>query len=173
MKAGILIGHMKQRNESSLIRTAEAFGINLVFVVGNRRANYSVSQGAEKQVLFIEFPDYIKFLAYARDNNHSIVCIENSNDAIEVSEIKKYPNNPIFITGNEHRGIPDVLLRNADTTIQIEQGTGYMPCLNTAIAGSIVMFDFFSKRKIHKEKRAVFYPYFEYDAELVEGIQIV
>ena len=55
MKAGILIGHMKRTNEGSLIRTAEAFGINHVFVVGNHETAYTISQGADRHVSFIAF----------------------------------------------------------------------------------------------------------------------
>ena len=149
MKAGILIGHMKATNESSLIRTAEAFGISLVFVVNERgrELEYSISQGADKQVLFLEFHTYTKLIRYTRQNNHSIVCIENMSEAIELSEVSKYPINPIFVTGNEGQGVPEELLDYATMVIQIRQGMGYIPCLNTAIAASIVIHDFFRKEK--------------------------
>lgn len=40
MKTGILIGHMKdENNESAMVRSAEAFGINEVHIVGESK-NY-------------------------------------------------------------------------------------------------------------------------------------
>ena len=147
MKAGILIGHMKEPNESCLIRTAEAFGISLVFVVDKHRreSEYRISQGAVKHVTFLEFSTYSGLLDYITRNNHSIVCIENMSHATEISKIQKYPVNPIFVTGNESQGVPNILLDHASLIVQIEQGIGYMPCLNTSIAASIVIHDFYWK----------------------------
>ena len=146
MKAGILIGHMLRNNECSLIRTAEAFGINLVFRIGNHYPFYSVSQGADKHVVFFDFNDYYEFLEYTKRNNHSIVCIENVDCAIELTSVRKYPNNPIFITGNESKGVPEILLNNARLIVSVEQGGGYIPCLNTTIAASIILHDFYVKQ---------------------------
>ena len=40
MKAGILIGHLSHKgNEAALIRTAEIYGISLVFVIGKKQEN--------------------------------------------------------------------------------------------------------------------------------------
>ena len=153
MKAGLLIGHMKRTNESVIIRTAEAFGLNTIFVVGERSREYGISQGADKQVLFIEFPDYPTFLNYLIKNNHSLVCIENIETATKLDTIQKYPINPVFVSGNEGHGVPEILLSNADLVVEIEQGVGYIRCLNTAIAASIVIHDFFRKMVGRNEKR--------------------
>ena len=154
MKAGILIGHLNNAgNESSLIRTAEALGINLVFVKGTRRDEYTNAQGADKDVVYLEFDGYSEIVEYAHRNNHSIVCIENINRAVEISAVEKYGKNPIFVTGNESSGVPDHLLENADLVVKIQHGIGYMKCLNTTIAAAIVMHDFFKKEQARREAK--------------------
>ena len=146
MKAGILIGHLDNKgNEASMIRTAEAFGINLVCIIGKKEESYKISQGAEKHMVFLTFKNFEEFIAYAQTNNHKIVCIENINEAKEISEINKYPVNPIFVSGNEQNGVPKELLDSASLIVQIKQGLGYANCLNTSIACSIIIHDFFKK----------------------------
>jgi tRNA G18 (ribose-2'-O)-methylase SpoU len=150
MKAGIMIGHLNNKgNEGSLLRIAEAFGINLVFVMGKKQEEYKSSTGADRHLIFIEIKNIFQLIEYAKINNHSIVCIENIEKAKEISEVKRYPKNPIFITGNERMGINEQLLNNADLIVKIKQANTYAKCLNTSIAGAIVIHDFYKKNE-HK-----------------------
>ena len=152
MKAGILLGQLKNRgNEGALIRTAEVFGLNHVFVLG-KKESYGASQGTEKHMTYLEFKNEEEFIDYCLSNHHSIVCIENINGAKELDEIDKYPANPIFVTGNENTGIPKKILKFAKLCVKIEQGFGYGNCLNTSIAASIVIHDFFQKMKSKRKK---------------------
>lgn len=151
MKAGILIGHLSNKgNEGAIIRTAETFGLNGVFIIGKKEKEYNSAEGCEKHMHFFEFKNVEEFLRYVVGHNHKLVCIENINKAIDINEIKHYPVNPIFITGNEKKGIPEKLLKNASMIIKIPQGMGYGSCLNTGTACGIVIHDFFVK---HFKKR--------------------
>lgn len=153
MKAGILIGHLNDKgNESALLRTAETFGINLVCILGKKDdRNYRESMSADKHMLFMEFKDADDFVTYAKGNNHSIICVENINQATEVGEIRKYSHNPIFVLGNEKYGIPKEILINANQIVKIKQNIGYMNCLNVSVAGGIIMHDFYKKELLKKE----------------------
>lgn len=153
MKAGILIGHLSNKgNEGAIIRTAETFGLNNVFVIGKKEKSYSSSEGCDKHMNFFEFKDIEDFLRYIVGNNHKLVCIENLNESVDINEVEHYPVNPIFVTGNESQGVPDKLLKNSSVIIKIPQGMGYGNCLNTGIAGGIVINDFFTKhQEIRKE----------------------
>ncbi len=153
MKAGILIGHLNNKgNEGAIIRTAETFGLSNVFVIGKKEKLYSSAEGCDKHMNFFEFKNTEDFLRYVAGNNHKLVCIENLNKAVDISEVEHYPVNPIFIIGHESNGIPKELLKNASATIKIQQGMGYGSCLNTGIACGIIIHDFFVKHfKIRKE----------------------
>lgn len=148
MKAGLCIGQLSDRgNEAALVRTAEAFGISQVHIVGGgkRSIESSVARGAEKHVSTHHYDDYLDLVRRARGHNQSIVGVEYSPDSVGVSELEKWPTNPIFVTGNEARGIPKTIAEHADETVHIEQApTGYMRCLNTTVAGSIVIQNWFA-----------------------------
>ncbi len=151
MKAGILIGHLQNKgNEGAIIRTAEAFGVNNVFVVGEREPKYHSSEGCDRHVNFFEFKNYDDFITYVKSNNFHLVCIENINEAKELKEVIKYPANPIFITGHESLGVPKELLKWCNLKIKINQGIGYANCLNTGCAMGIVIHDFFNKEIIKR-----------------------
>lgn len=146
MKAGIIIGHLRNKgNEGALIRTAEAFGINNVFVIGKKEKIYNSSEGCDKHVNFFEFETEDELLRYILKENFHLVCIENVNEAIEINEVEKYPANPVFITGNEKLGVSKEFLQVASLIIKIEQGGGYANCLNTGTAGGIIIHDFIKK----------------------------
>jgi len=146
MKAGILIGHLKHKgNEGGLIRTAEAFGFNSIFVIGKKEKTYNTAQGSDRHCIYYEFKDYDEFIEYCYKNNHSIICIENVNYAQSLESIKKYPINPVFIIGNEKFGVPNELLKDAKLVIKIPQANSYTNCLNTTISGAIVMYNFYEK----------------------------
>ncbi len=153
MKTGIIIGHLNHKgNEGSLIRTAEALGFNNVFVLGKKEDIYKTSEGADRHVIFNEFKSEDDLVRHLLKNNFSLVCIENINSAIDIDKLEKYPKNPIFISGNEKLGVPQELLSNATICVKIPQGGGYVNCLNTAIAGSIVLYDFFRKQRSKRKE---------------------
>jgi tRNA G18 (ribose-2'-O)-methylase SpoU len=151
MKAGILVGHFRIKgNEGSLIRTAEAFGVNNIFVIGKKEKEYLTSEGACKHVNFFEFKNYDDFITFAKGNNYSLVCIENLNTSKEITEIDKYPVNPIFISGNERNGVDDELLKHSNICVRFDMGLGYTNCLNTATACAIVIHDFHKKMLVKR-----------------------
>lgn len=145
MKAGILLGQLDNAgNEASLIRTAEAFGINHVHLCGEKPPE-GPSCGAENHVTFTRHDDYQAFCGYAKDNNYSIVAIENKPAATPVDSVE-YPVNPIFVVGHEKLGVPETVMVHAGTVVDIPQSpNSYVQCLNASVAGSMVIQDWFSK----------------------------
>ncbi len=155
MKAGIIIGHLNDKgNEGSILRTGEALGINNVFVLGElSNSIYKASKGAERHVNYFNFKEPDELLNHLLKNNQSLVCIENVNNAIDISEIENYPKNPVFITGNERLGVPKELLKGAKLCVKLTQGMGYMKCMNTSHAMAIVLYDFFQKQMDIRNKQ--------------------
>lgn len=143
MKAGIVIGHLNNAgNEAALLRTAEAFGINHVHVLGTRRADYSISQGADQHMTFVEHANPDELLGWIRANNCELVAVENAAGAIPVGAADRYPANPVFVIGEEGQGVPARFIEKATQVRIIEQSpNGYTTCLNTTVAGSIVIHD--------------------------------
>lgn len=160
MKAGVCIGQLSDRgNEACLVRTAEAFGVPQVHIVDNakRSIESSIARGAEKHVSVYHHDSYSDLVRRARANNQSIVGIEHSDESVGLTEVEHWPTNPIFVTGNEVHGIPKAISRSADCIVHIEQAaTGYMRCLNTSVAGSIVMQNWFADRMTNDATQSEF-----------------
>lgn len=161
MKSGFLIGHLNDnRNESALIRTAEAFGINQAFSIGKSRGEVAngVSRGSHKHVQFHYFNNIEEFISKAKEHNYSIVAVENTEGSKAIERDIDYPVNPIFIPGNEARGVPVEIIDNADKVVHIEQSkNSYMRCLNTQTATSIVMHDWWRGLfDRHKNKEQIY-----------------
>jgi tRNA G18 (ribose-2'-O)-methylase SpoU len=144
MKPAILLGHLSNKNnEGMIIRTAEAMGINLVMNLSkNKKFESSTKHDRHMHFVFQESTD--KFIKFCKENNHSIVCLENTENAVFLPEAN-YPKNPVFVTGNEKEGVPKEILEQADLVVKIPQAYSYCVCMNTAIACSIVLYDWFQK----------------------------
>lgn len=146
MKAGIIIGHLNNKgNEAALLRSAEAFGINHVHVLGEREFSYDISQGADNHMTFFEYEDEREMVGSLWAKNCNIVAIENTENAEEVYSGKRYPTNPVFVVGEEGQGVPTEFLEAASQVRIIPQSpNGYVTCLNTTVAGSIVLSDWYN-----------------------------
>jgi len=146
MKPAIFLGDILNFNSGALIRTAECFGINLVLNMGKK--NYvKASQGVHRHMIYHDLESIEDFIGYCKKNNHSIVCLENIGSATPIDQAD-YPHNPVFVPGNEKCGVPKEILEQADLIIKIPQAFSYCKCLNTTIACSIVIFDWFKKNMI-------------------------
>jgi len=151
MKPTILLGHLTdKRNEGAIIRTAEAFGINAILILGDRKP-WKTAQGAENHMIYCECKDIKKVLNVIQEDNLKIVCIENTKEAVSLNEAV-YPANPIFVTGNESLGVPKDFLDNAALVVKIPQAElSYTRCLNTSNAMAIVLYDWFHKERVKRK----------------------
>ena len=151
MKPAIYIGNLKNSsNRGTCIRTGEAFGINLVMSNDNVK-KYKYSQGASKHMIFLKFETEEEVIGYCKENNHRIVCIEDCDEAWDIDKVN-YPKNPLFITGNENSGVSKTFLNNAWTIVKIPQAKSYVRCLNTSVACSIAIQDWFNKNQKKLDK---------------------
>lgn len=146
MKPGVYIGNLKNpSNRGTCIRTGESFGINL-FLTNDDTTDYRYSQGTSNHVIFLKFSTEKEVIDYCNKNHHKIVCIENTPDALDMQDVN-YPSNPLFITGNENEGVSKEFLKSARMVIKIPQADTYCRCLNTGVACSIILQDWFNKNK--------------------------
>lgn len=159
MRSGILIGHLgNPRNESALIRTAESFGLNQIHIVQGSESQIvsEVSLGGEKHMAVHHYESYEDFVNTIKSRNQSIVCVEYSDESDSIHKKSfEYPTNPVFVTGNESMGAPKTVIDNADKTVHIPM-SGNTRCLNTTVAGSIVLNDWFERRRKQNREQEEF-----------------
>jgi len=134
----------KAHNVGSLVRTAHAAALREVILVGEREWNREAARTADLYTTVVQLPsDPAAFLDHIRARNHSLVAVELAPGAVNLFEAE-YPPDPCFLLGAELGGVPGPLLEAADLIVQIPQW-GLVPCLNVAVAGSIVVYDHLAK----------------------------
>ncbi len=138
-------------NAGAIFRTAESADVSKIFLSGYtpapldrfgrvRKDFAKASLGAEK---FIEW-QYVKnvtsFFKKMKEKSVSIVCVEQSNKALEYKKFK--PEFPIlFVFGNETKGISKKTLSKADRVIEIPM-YGKKESLNVSVAAGIILFHY-------------------------------
>ena len=133
------------KNQQAVIRSAEAFGISEVCIIGKDEYKFSarVTRGGHKHIKIRRFPDVDTCLNYLAGERIKIISIENDDDAVSLCGYK-FPANVAFVVGHERNGVPKEFLDNS-IHVRIPQ-YGLMKCLNTSVASSIVLYERFKQR---------------------------
>lgn len=131
-------------NLSTLIRNANFFGLEKVFYVGgSKRYDKRGTVGTHHYVDV----DFIKserdFVVMAKNCGYSIIAIENNINTSK--DFFKYFNlqflqiikKPIFLFGEEQKGLSDYILNMSDYVFHIE-GRGTVRSLNVGTTSGIV-----------------------------------
>lgn len=135
----------KEHNVGTLVRTAHAAAAEEVILLGEREWNVKAARTAENYTRIVQLPaepDALRdHLDTARWNLVAVELAENSTNIFDAV----YPERPCFLLGAELGGVPPELLSEAELVVQIPQW-GLVPCLNLAVAGSLVVYDYLAKR---------------------------
>jgi tRNA G18 (ribose-2'-O)-methylase SpoU len=135
----------KEHNVGSLVRTAHAVAAEEVVLVGEREWNVEAARTAELYTRVTQLSDAAAFRRYLEEKKWDLVAVELDPRAVSLFDAE-YPQRPCFLLGAELGGIPADLLGEAKLIVQIPQW-GLVPSLNLAVAGSIVLYDFLTKRE--------------------------
>lgn len=133
----------KEHNVGTLVRTAHAVAAEEVVLVGDREWNVEAAKTAENFTDVTILEDEAAFLDHVRERGWSLVAVELDERAVSLFDVE-YPENPCFLLGAERDGLPQSLIDTAEIVVQIPQW-GLVPCLNLAVAGSIVLYDYLAK----------------------------
>ena len=135
--AGIGIYHpRKQLNVGGLLRSAHAFGADLVYTIGQKyeRQASDVSK-ASRHVPLIHFQTFEEF-RQALPRESTLIGVELDPAAVPLGRFV-HPERAIYLLGCEATGIPESVRRACRVLVEVE---GAQLCLNVATAGSIVLW---------------------------------
>jgi len=133
----------KEHNVGSLVRTAHAAAAEEVLLVGDREWNVAAAKTAELYTQVTILTDENAFLEHLERKRWNLVAVELDSHSESLFDAR-YPERPCFLLGSEMSGIPNRLLKAASLVVEIPQW-GLVPCLNLAVAGSIVVYDYLGK----------------------------
>ncbi len=131
-------------NMGTVVRSANAFGVRHVHVIGRRQWNKRGAMMTDKYL-------HVHYYAAADDFIYAItgkelVAIDNVDGSQPLSRTK-LPKNAVLLFGAERSGIRQELLQHAVRTIAIEQ-FGSTRSLNVGVAAGIAMYAWMQQHRL-------------------------
>ncbi|MEO5645885.1 MAG: TrmH family RNA methyltransferase [Candidatus Paceibacterota bacterium] len=137
------------QNVGSLFRTADACGIELIYIVGISpapldqfgRPNSAIAKtalGAEQTIPWKKVSSLSTLLTSLKKQGVQTIAIEQSSTAVDYKKVKvQYP--VAFIMGNEVDGLPKKILEKVAIVAEIPMN-GMKESLNVSVAGGVALF---------------------------------
>lgn len=123
-------------NMGTIVRSANAFGVRHVHVIGRRQWNKRGAMATDKYLHVHYHATVDDFVAAT--NSKKLIAIDNIPGSVPLSQTK-LPQNCILIFGSEGPGISEELAARAEQVVAIEQ-FGSTRSINVGVAAGIVMY---------------------------------
>ncbi len=136
-------------NVGSIFRTADALGVNKIYISGYsptpkdkfgrwRKDISKVALGAEKTIDWEYVEDPIRLVIKLKKEGCEVVGIEQSKSSVDYKKVKvKKPS--LFIVGNEVEGMDKKILSLCDVVAEIPMQGG-KESLNVSVAFGVALF---------------------------------
>lgn len=129
---------LRDYNMGTIVRTANAFGIRTVHVIGRKQWNKRGAMMTDKYlaVVYHDSPD--SFALTAKKSGKRLIAVDNTNKSIDFNQISPQSND-ILLFGQEGPGISQGLLLLSDVNVHIPQ-SGSTRSLNVGVAAGILLY---------------------------------
>lgn len=124
-------------NIGTVVRTANAFAVDTVHIVGKRRWNRRGAMVTDRYQRLAHHDTTADLLAFAADAGLVVVAVDNVPGAVRI-EHTTLPRNCLMVFGQEGPGITDDARDGATTTVSIAQ-FGSTRSVNAAVAAGVAM----------------------------------
>ena len=124
-------------NIGAVVRTANAFAVDTVHIVGRRRWNRRGAMVTDRYQRLRHHDTTAELLAFAADAGLTVVAVDNVPGAVRL-EHTPLPRECLLIFGQEGPGITDDAKAGAAVTVSIAQ-FGSTRSINAGVAAGIVM----------------------------------
>ena len=125
-------------NIGSIVRTANAFNVAAVHIVGRRAWNRRGAMVTDKYMHVLHHSDASELRAWADAAGVTVVGIEQTSSSMPLEQFM-FPENCCLLLGNEGTGLTPAALERCDAVVEINQ-SGSTRSMNASAAGSIVMW---------------------------------
>lgn len=131
----------KKKNFGDILRSAAAFGVKEVFVVGAKKLSLFGNQGTQRYCKFRHFETLQEAKTELNSRGIALVGIEISETARRI-DAHPFTGSTCFMSGNEGTGMNEQQLEACDSFVYIPQYSGATASLNVATATGIVFHHF-------------------------------
>jgi tRNA G18 (ribose-2'-O)-methylase SpoU len=125
-------------NIGSIVRTANAFNVASVHIVGKRDWNRRGAMVTDKYLHVIHHPDVADFKAWFDEREIEIIGIDNVASSTSL-ESAKLPKECVLLFGQEGAGMSDEAVKACSRVLAISQ-YGSTRSMNASAAGAIAMY---------------------------------
>ena len=125
-------------NIGSIVRTANAFNVSSVHIVGKRDWNRRGAMVTDKYLHVIHHPDIADFKAWFDERGIEIIGIDNVASSTSL-ESAKLPKECVLLFGQEGAGMSDEAVKACSRVLEITQ-YGSTRSMNASAAGAIAMY---------------------------------
>lgn len=124
-------------NIGAVVRTANAFAVDTVHIVGRRRWNRRGAMVTDRYQRLVHHDSTEDLLAFAREAGLTVVAVDNVPGAVSLEQTE-LPRDCLLVFGQEGPGISDAVCSGADLTVSIAQ-FGSTRSINAGVAAGIAM----------------------------------
>lgn len=124
-------------NIGGVVRTANAFAVDTVHIVGRRRWNRRGAMVTDRYQHVLYHPDIADLVVWARANEVPIIAIDNVPGSVLI-ETFDLPERCILLFGQEGPGLSSEAIEAADAVVEISQ-YGSTRSLNASAAAAVAM----------------------------------
>lgn len=132
-------------NMGTIVRSANAFGVRHVHVVGRRQWNKRGAMMTDKYLAVHYYENADAFVVELKKSGKELVAIENNVESVPLSKVK-LGEKMVLLFGSEGSGISNELLSKADEVVHIEQ-LGSTRSLNVGVAAGIAMYEWLRQNR--------------------------
>ena len=125
-------------NIGSIVRTANAFNVSAVHIVGKRDWNRRGAMVTDRYLTVHHHPTVEEFKSWCDDNNLPIIGIDNL-DVSKQLESADLPKRCVMLFGQEGAGMSDEAVNICSVVLAISQ-YGSTRSMNASAAGAIAMY---------------------------------
>lgn len=125
-------------NIGSVVRTANAFNVDAVHIVGKRDWNKRGAMVTDRYLKIIHHPTVEDFSIWCKANNLPIIGIDNMPGSTQL-ENAQLPESCVLLFGQEGAGMSEEALAVCDVLYEINQ-YGSTRSMNASAAGAIAMY---------------------------------
>ena len=125
-------------NMGTIVRSANAFGVRHVHVIGRRQWNKRGAMATDKYLHVHYHGTVEEFTNEMIAQSRVVIAIDNVEHSVGLHDTK-LPERSVLVFGAEGPGVSDELLTSASRVVRIEQ-LGSTRSINVGVAAGIVMY---------------------------------
>lgn len=132
-------------NIGSIVRTANAFNVSAVHIVGKKQWNRRGAMVTDRYLHVFHHPTVAEFIKAVE--GYHIIAVDNLPGAVPLSRIK-LPQKAVLVFGSEGPGISQAMQKQAEKLVMIEQ-FGSTRSVNVGVAAGIAMYAWMQQHKLN------------------------